>query len=144
MKNQTLLTILLLLGFLVVQPIFAGGNNSADTKKSIEANLLIGVKSDNEGLKVSSAYYLGELRTKDAVIPLMKILREGNSDAARIIAALSLIKIEDPQGLFMVKRTAKFNDFERVRKISEHFYNAYIANKHAGLKKDKSNIIADL
>lgn len=144
MKKYLFLIVFFLLGMFILQPIFAEGVDSDARKKSIETNLIMGIHSDNEGLRISSAYYLGEIKSNEAVFPLMKMLREESVEAARIMAALSLIKIEDPQGLFMVKRTAKFNDFERVRKLSEHFYNAYLVRKYMEQHKTNADFLADL
>ncbi len=105
---------------------------------SIESNLLQGLKSEVEGLKVSCAYYLGEIKSQKAVLPLMKILRDDNCYAARIVAALSLIKIDDEQGVYMVKRTALFNNQEGVRKMSEKFYLAHLWQKYLETHPEKS------
>ena len=89
------------------------------TDEDIELNLLEGVKSDNLGLKVSAAYFLGERKSQKSVIPLMKILREDKSPEARIMAALSLFKIGDERGLFAVKQAIKFDDNDQVKKMCE-------------------------
>ena len=143
--KKYLVSIALFLTMLVfAQPLFAEGTCSVKNSKSIETNLLIGINSDNEGLRISSAYYLGELKSEKAVIPLMRMLRQEKLEAARIMAALSLIKIENPQGLFLVKRTADFNEMERTRKMSGHFYNAYLVKKYLEQNPDNSDFLADL
>ncbi len=48
---------------------------TAEQYARAEQNLLIGLESDNQGLKESSAYMLGELKSSKAVVPLMKMLR---------------------------------------------------------------------
>jgi hypothetical protein len=48
--------------------------------------------------------------------------------AARIQAALSLIKIGNPKGAFMVKQAAKFDESKWVRNLCSKFYNAYERN----------------
>ena len=144
MRKQVIVVTLLLSGLFISQPAVAGDLESGTSNKSVEANLLVGIDSDNEGLRMSSAYYLGELKSEKAVIPLMRMLREEDGEAVRIVAALSLIKIEDPQGLFMVKRTADFNELERVRKLSGQFYNSYIVHKYLEANPDKSDFLADL
>jgi len=108
---------------------YAGNITKENTKNYdlIEQNLLEGLKSDNLGLKCSCAFMLGEIKSEKAVIPLMKILRDGEQDCVRLMAALSLMKIDNPRGLYMVKSEAKFNDSERVRKMCGRFYNAYLA-----------------
>ncbi|MBK7497796.1 MAG: HEAT repeat domain-containing protein [Ignavibacteriales bacterium] len=92
-------------------------------------NLLNGVNSGNHGLRMSSAYFLGEIKADEAVIPLMKILKNDQNEEARIMAALSLLKIGDLRGLFAIKRTIQFDDSERVKKMCSIFYQDYISNK---------------
>jgi len=92
-------------------------------------NLLNGVNSGNHGLRMSSAYFLGEIKADEAVIPLMKILKNDQNEEARIMAALSLLKIGDSRGLFAIKRTIQFDDSERVKKMCSIFYQDYISNK---------------
>jgi len=96
--------------------------------EQINENLLAGVKSDNLGLRISSAYYLGEYKVEKAVIPLLNMLHLDKEPAARIQAALSLIKIGNPKGVFMVKQAAKFDESKWVRNLCSKFYNAYQRN----------------
>lgn len=144
MKKYLLTAVILLTGLLISRPAIAQEEATCEKRQQIEANLLTGINSDNDGLRFSSAYYLGEMKSSKAVIPLMRMLRSEKNEAARIMAALSLIKIENAQGLFLVKRTAQFNDFERVRKMSEHFYNTYLVNKYKEENPVKTEYIADL
>jgi hypothetical protein len=105
---------------------------------TIEKNLLHGLNSDNEGLRISCAYYLGEIKSGKAVNQLMALLRNDCCYGARIVAALSLIKIDDPQGVYMVKRTAQFNSNENVRKMSEKFYLSYFWQKYIEENPEKA------
>ena len=105
-------------------------NIEANTYESIELNRLIGLASDNEGLRVSCAFNLGEMKSDNAVIPLMKLLREGQTFEERVIAALSLVKIGDSKGVFLVSRLAKFSDNEKIRRMCERFYSGYIYEKY--------------
>lgn len=99
---------------------------SKTVKLNAESNLLVGLASDNFGLKTSSAYMLGELQSTRAVLPLMKILHTDLNDDARIMAALALYKIGDARGLYAVKQAIRFDDSERVSKLCIKFYNAYV------------------
>ncbi len=90
--------------------------------KDAIANLLVGLNSDNYGLRTSCAFMLGELKASNAVIPLMKMLHSEKSEDARIIAALSLYKIGNPVGIFAVKQAGRFDESERVRKMCSNFY----------------------
>lgn len=89
-------------------------------------NLLIGLSSDNCGLRRSSAYVLGELRCDEAVIPLMSALKNHKDDCTRIVAALSLCKIGDARGVFAVKQEVRFNESDKVKQSCAWFYNQYV------------------
>ncbi len=123
MRQSKLFLIFVVLSIFVTST-FAGPN--PNTRETIEQNYIEGINSDNTGLKVSSAYFLGEMKSDKAVIPLMKILREDNCDGARLAAALALIKIGDARGVYLVKRSIDFNDCEKVRKMARHLYSAYL------------------
>lgn len=90
-----------------------------------EQNLLIALASDNSGLVESAADVLGELQSTKAVVPLMNLLREGNPESTRIVAALALCKIGDARGLYAVKRAAEFGGDEVVGQRCAFFYNSY-------------------
>jgi HEAT repeat protein len=89
-------------------------------------NLLIGLSSDNDGLRRSSAYILGELKSDESVIPLMGALKSHKDPNTRIVAALSLCKIGDARGVFAVKQEVRFDDSEKVRRSCAWFYNQYV------------------
>lgn len=131
MKKLSFILLVLVVTLFVTAEIFAKGPNpplSQLVKESAVNNLLEGLESDNFGLKTSSAYMLGELESKKAVLPLMKILHSDASEDARIVAALALYKIGDERGLYAVKQAIRFDDSERVSKLCHKFYNAYIQN----------------
>ncbi|MCF8267596.1 MAG: hypothetical protein K9I69_05890 [Ignavibacteriales bacterium] len=116
-----ILVILVLAG---ATSIFAG---SADKDyQSYEDNLLNGLRSDNHGLILSCAYQLGELKSTKAVLDLMHMLRNAESCDMRVIAALSLIKIGEPRGVYLVGREAQFNDSDRVCNFCDKFYRSYL------------------
>ncbi len=129
MKTIYKLFLILTSTFLLAGNTFATSPEKSKTNISIERiedNLLEGLKSDNLGLRISTAYYLGEYKTERAVIPLIKMLHNEKEESARIQAALSLIKIGNSKGVFMVKQAAKFDDSKRVRNFCTKFYNAFL------------------
>ena len=89
-------------------------------------NLMNGLASQNRGLKESAAFMLGEEKATRAVVPLMQMLRGGEEESSRIVAALSLCRIGDPRGVYAVKQAAKFDESERVRTLCAWFYNQYV------------------
>jgi hypothetical protein len=126
--KRTLIILVLLPLFLIAQK--QDISNSSITFEEIEQSYLSGLQSDNLGLKVSCAYFLGEIESQKAVIPLMRMLRSAETEQERLIAALSLIKIGDKRGVFLVKRRAEFCDCERTRRFCKNIYTAFNNSKY--------------
>ena len=89
-------------------------------------NLLIGLRSDNEGLKESCAYLLGQFKIEKAVVPLMDVLHNDPEESTRLVAALALCMIGDARGTYAVKTAATFDNNETVRQRCAWFYNQYV------------------
>jgi HEAT repeat protein len=124
MKSIKILTTTLVLLLLAVS-LYAG--EAPTVKKNlnmdlVEENLINGLTETNRGVAISSAQMLGEIKSNKAVVPLMRILKNSNDEAARISAALSLYKIGDARGLYAVKQAVKFDDSQRVRNMTNKFY----------------------
>ncbi|MFI5237494.1 MAG: HEAT repeat domain-containing protein [Ignavibacteriales bacterium] len=110
---------------------YAGGNQNEKviSSQSTVSSLLNGLHSENLGLKTSSVFMIGELQISEAIIPLMKILRDDENVEARISAALALYKIGSPMSINAVKQSIKFDESERVSKLCANFYNDYQRKK---------------
>ena len=93
--------------------------------KTIEANYLAGLNSDNHGLKISSAYFLGDMKSHKAVIPLMKLFRNEKNDGAKLVVAWSLLKIGDSRGVFLVKRESEIGNCDGIRCMLGQLYQDY-------------------
>ena len=98
---------------------------------NFEMNLLAGIKSDNIGLQTSSAYYLGELKSDKSMIQLLKLARYGNTEESRIIAGLSLYKIESDIGMYLLKSLRISDDSEIVRRTFDRIYKKYISDNRS-------------
>ena len=112
--------------------VFAG--NPPDKGKLVVSqntiqSLINGIESQNTGLKTSSAYMIGELKITEAVIPLMKVMREDNNEDARIAAALSLYKLGTPFAMNAIRQAIRFDNSERVKKLCLRFYTDYLNRK---------------
>ncbi len=135
MKKLNLVLVALLVVLLTTMS-YAKNSSNKNSKESLDVtsivkNLELGTKSDNFGLKVSSAFELGKYNTSRSIINLMRVLHDDKDVEARIAAALSLINIGDARGVYAVKRAAKFDDSERVRKLCSKFYTDFVlANKN--------------
>jgi hypothetical protein len=122
------------LGTLALTLILTLPPDQSDVRKAIGEvryqqavqNLLIGLASENDGLRRSCAFILGEIRSDEAVIPLMRALKSGTDEQTQIIAALSLCKIGDARGVFAVKQEARFSDSKKVRNSCSWFYDQYV------------------
>lgn len=132
MKTRIVLVCFLILsisistfGFITLTP----AKKNSFNRDLVIINLMNGISSGNQGLRMSSAYFLGELKSDEAVIPLMRILKSDENEESRIMSALSLLKIKDSRGLFAIKQAIKFDDSERVRKMCSIFYQDYLINK---------------
>lgn len=104
----------------------SAGARMKDLSENTIASLIQGLNSDNDGLQSSCAYRLGEFRIEDAVIPLQRVLRNDESESVRISAALALFKIGTPKAIFTVKQAGRFDESDRVRRLSSIFYSAYL------------------
>ena len=112
-------------GFIMPTP----AKNKIINRDLVISNLLNGVNSGNQGLRMSSTYFLGEMKSDEAVIPLMRILKSNENEEERIMAALSLSKIGDSRGIFAIKQAITFDNSERVKKLCSIFYQGYLSNE---------------
>jgi len=108
---------------------FKGGITERTVNENTVKSLLEGLESENLGLKTSCAYMIGELKLTEAIIPLMRLLREDESEKVRISAALALYKIGTPMSIYAVKQASKYDSSERVVKLAYGFYNEFLRNK---------------
>jgi len=104
---------------------------SEEEYDQIETNMLIGIKSNNTGLQTSCAYYLGEMKSDIAMIPLLKLVTNGETEEARIIAALSLYKIQSKIGMYRLKYLAESDESELARNVFDRLYKVYAANGYS-------------
>jgi len=127
LKNFT--TIILILVFFSGVPsssLTKDGDKKNEVSESTVASLLLGLNSDNIGLKCSSAYMLGELKVSSAVVPLMRVLHNDENEKVRISAMLALYKIGTPMSINAVKQAIKFDDSKRVSTLANKFYDDFM------------------
>ncbi len=147
MKNLVTILTALIFTITLSTTAFAGDNSTkkyAYTQNTI-TSLIEGLNSDNRGLKTSCAYLLGELNVTEGIIPLMRLLRNDESEEVRICAALALYKIGTPISIFAVKQAIRFDESDRVSKLAAKFYYDYLrSNQQPDVKgKDKAYAVID-
>lgn len=99
-----------------------------DNTRIVENNLMMGIESNNEGLVISSAHFLGELESDRAVIKLMSLTRAGNSDEVRIAAATALSQIGSSKGMYQIKEMTKENMSDELRAEFNRLWFEYSTN----------------
>ncbi|UCH66073.1 MAG: hypothetical protein JSW63_02765 [Ignavibacterium sp.] len=138
MKKSILFIVLFVSAIALFTNSFAQGppvNISAKKLAVMEDNLLVGLQSDNHGLKVSSAFFLGEIESDRAVIPLMKMFSEEEDPGAKFVAAWSLLKIGDKRGVYRVKRAAERSESNSETNIIEYLYKDFSLNEYGEVHK---------
>jgi hypothetical protein len=130
---KTLIVVFLTL--LVVQSLSAQiPEFPAEKKSAIVDNLTAGIESENTGLHTSAALvmydllsdsYLESSDASKAMIPLLKMVKEGKTDEERIAAAVALYELGNPIGIYRLRGVAVFDDNEKVAMICKNLYYTY-------------------
>ena len=130
---KTLIIVLLTALLIPVVSTYAG--ELPDKKKSAAVdNLSVGIVSENDGLRTSSACVLSDLineeyLTKDdaskVMIPLLVMLEKGTNECERIAAAVALYKLGNPIGIYRLRGVAKFDDDKKVSDVCKNLYVSY-------------------
>lgn len=130
---KTLFMLLMLM--LPVSVIFSQSENLSSTQKSeIIDNLNVGINSDNNGLRTSSAdvlsdlvndKYLDKSDASKSMIPLLIMLENGKSDEERISAALALYNLGNPIGIYRLRGVAVYDNNEKVSTVCKNLYYTY-------------------
>ncbi len=130
MKNLLFAYCVLALSILFVTTLNAKELNK-EKKNAIVESLSEGISSENYGLRTSSALQLVKLiedkklsgiEADKALIPLLKMLSNGNTEEERIAAALALHNIGNAIGIYRLKKAARFDESKRVRDICASLY----------------------
>jgi hypothetical protein len=107
---------------------------SAEKKSVIVDNLTNGIVADNSGLNASSANVLYDLidyrylesdNCSKAMIPLLRLLNNGETDEVRIAAAFALYKLGNSIGIYKLRGVAIFDENEKISSICKNLYYSY-------------------
>lgn len=110
--------------------LFAVSNLSAQNPNKVmgdlgKKNLIIGIKSPNEGLKRSSIYYAGKYKVEESIPTLLEVLDKEENPNNRILIALVIYKIGNPEGLEAVKNLSEKDKDSQVRRMAAEIYNTF-------------------
>ncbi len=93
-----------------------------------EKQLLNALCTDNIEECEKAIFYLGELRSQKAVIPLLRVFNNSENEGLRVLAALSLLKIQDGRGIKALSYAAQHDSNDFVKKMCGNFYGFYKQN----------------
>ena len=129
MKTVTTLAILLVIALSAEVSLRAQSNKYKNiTENSIET-LKQGIKSDNTGLRKSSIYMAGFYKIDEAVDILTGQLLVEKDPGIKILIALSLYNIGNPEGVEAIRKLAVKDSNSEVRRMSTILYKEYIAEE---------------
>lgn len=116
MKNLTKISVAMAL--VVVLSVFSTSvfAQPVDAVK-YDKYLIKSLSDENVGIRSSAAQLLGERKVKDAIKPLVKMLKKEKNSSARIVAAMSLYKIGDESVLPLLKKVAIKDKNKTVRRV---------------------------
>ena len=129
MKTVTILAILLVIALSADVSLQAQSNKYKNVTENSIKTLKQGIKSDNTGLKKSCIYMAGFYKIDEAVEVLTEQLSEEKDPGTKILIALSLYNIGNPEGLEAIKKLAGKDSNSEVRRMSTILYKDYIADK---------------
>lgn len=118
---------------LLVTDTFGQNQKISDLSKHKYAlqNLVIGIHSENKGVRESSIYLAGQYRfidTENALIEQLKV--EKDSDI-KVLIGLALFRMNSETGMNELQMLTKKDSNPRVRRMSQAIYNEYLViNSH--------------
>ncbi|MFZ2322726.1 MAG: hypothetical protein WAV89_03410 [Ignavibacteriaceae bacterium] len=131
MKNL----IIVLIALVLFPAMSANAGKFTEEKKSaIVDNLAEGIVSENCGLRTGSANVLSDLINNSylesddaskAMIPLLRMLENGETECERIAAAVALYKLGNGIGIYRLRGVAQFDDNEKVSQVCKNLYYSY-------------------
>jgi HEAT repeat protein len=107
---------------------------SAKKKSAIVDNLVKAISSENTGLRTSGAKILSDLISESylepgdaskAMIPLLKLLRNGKTEEERLAAAVALYQIGSPIAIYQLRGVGLFDENKKVALVCKNLYYTY-------------------
>ena len=113
MKRSAKIGLALTLVLVLASALLAQPNNAFD----YDNYLIKSLNDENIGIRASAAQLLGDRKVDLAVEPLMTMLQKEDIYSARIVAAIALYKIGDEKAYTIIKKTAKNDSNQTVRRV---------------------------
>ncbi|MBN1348074.1 HEAT repeat domain-containing protein [candidate division KSB1 bacterium] len=103
----------------------------AADRVSYEQYLIQSLKDENIGRRASAAMLLGEKKTIEAINPLVEMLKHEDDYRVRIVAAMALYKIGDPNILPVLEKIAKKEKNKTAKRVMYGIVNEIKTNNFA-------------
>jgi len=125
MKTVTALVVILVIALNANTGLQAQSSKYKNVTENSLETLKQGIRSDNTGLRRSSIYMAGLYKIDEAVETLKDQLEKEQNSGIKILIALSLYSIGNPDGMEAVKKLAKSDNDKEVKRMSTVIYREF-------------------
>ena len=94
------------------------------------ANLISGIKSDNNGLMRSSIYFAGKYKIEETTDALLEVLNSESDPSNVILIALAIYQMGDKEAMMHVLDVAKNSSNNRVKHMLSAIALQYLAESN--------------
>lgn len=98
-------------------------------------NLITGIQSDNLGLRRSAIYLAGKYKVAEAGAELLKALEKEEDSSTKILIALSLFNISEPNAMKAVNQLSMNEQDPKVKRMLTNIYSEYMKSFTAEVEK---------
>jgi len=107
---------------------FAQNQSTKDLglSKNSSQSLVMGIHSDNTGVRESSIYLVGKYRISDLENELISQLKVEKDSDIKVLIGLALFRMNSEKGMNELQMLTKKDSNPRVRRMSQAIYNEYL------------------
>jgi len=136
MKTASKIGVILTLALVITVFISAASFAQGEMNEQEYNNYLIkALKDNNIGIRASAAQLLGERQVKEAVKPLVRMLKSEDNYAIRIVVALALHKIGDESVIPIFKDCLRRDKCKTVKHVLAGLVENMETTRYANAKK---------
>ncbi len=123
--SHSLLSVLIIAGFLSVTSDLAAAPENERFDKNEIKTLIMGINSENEGLRKSAIFFAGKYQVKEAVDALVDRMNETGNRQELYLISVALYKIGSFEGLSAVWKAASRNNDSYTKELLLAVYERY-------------------
>ena len=107
-----------------------------DLAKNAIKSMLMGIKSENDGLRRSAIFYAGQYKIEEATDCLIEEFQKEKDPGTKILIALSLYKIGNPIAIDYIKDMVSNENNQKAKDMFTAIYNDFfVENSIAAASK---------